>query len=111
MGDFTASGDRETRSVTMAPQDPLEVAPMSRSAVLTKSDAGLGLSGRSAGSSHCRAVSNKITGRRHRAPRKFVVTDLPDQEEMFSTPTASPSKYAVSDGLAKAQGVQTVARR
>lgn len=114
MTDQTAaavSSDRPTRSVTMTGQEPLsDVAPLSRSAVLTKSDGNISVC------SLRQRATDKITGRRHRQPRKFVVTDLPDHDEMFSTPTASPSKLATDsmrtgEEIARAPSVPTMSRR
>jgi hypothetical protein len=104
--------DRPTRSVTMTGQEPLsDSAPLSRSAVLTKSDGNMSVCGLG------QRASNKITGRRLRQPRKFVVTDLPDHDEIFSTPTASPSKLVAADSLrvgeeiVRASSVPTMSRR
>lgn len=41
-------------------------------------------------------VGTKITGRRHRTPRRFVVTDIPDFEE-FGHPSSMKSDHSQSD--------------
>lgn len=113
MTEQQAPSDRATRSVTMAAaQEPLSDAapPLSRSALRTKSDGNVNVA--------ClrQRAPDKITGRRLRQPRKFVVTDLPDHDELFSTPTASPSKPSVEpartgEDVARGPCVPTVSRR
>lgn len=103
--------DRQTRSVTLEAQDALlDGAMLSRSAVMTKSDGGLSLSGLRQPRTGAGAA-NKITGRRRCTPRKFVVTDLPDHEEMFATPTASPSKLLASSPARSDDGAKAGSRR
>jgi len=99
--DSLVSVGGDSRSVGMMEQHNLRVLDRNLSTSSVASLPAFGANPNSRNGSAIKAnlrlnVGTKITGRRHRTPRRFVVTDIPDSEE-YGHPSSMKSDVSQSD--------------